>query len=120
MVTPPRISTVVINTTDVDQLATFWSALLEVAVQEHDPTADMIWLEPAIEGGIKLAFQQVAEHSGHTQTHLDIEVDDLDASHIKLESLGGSLVKANKLASGFEWRVCADPHGNEFCIFPTH
>jgi hypothetical protein len=29
-------------------------------------------------------------------------------------------VQRHTLDHGFEWRVCADPDGNEFCIFTEH
>lgn len=113
----PTIRSVIINSTDNHQLAVFWSSFLDAKLDEHDPDASIIWLRS--EGAVNLGFQLVGERSAATESHLDIEVDDLDASQQTIESLGGSFLKANVLASGFEWRVAADPQGNQFCIF-TH
>lgn len=114
----PRIRTVIINATDPTALAGFWAGFLGVAVQETDPGAGIIWLRPDTEGGVNVGLQQVAAKlSTHTETHLDISVDDLDDSQQLIEALGGRLVKANRMENGFEWRVMADVEDNEFCIF---
>ena len=116
----PRISTVVINTTDASALASFWAELLEVTVPGDSAGASMIRLPTDATSGVILALQQVDSVDGHSQTHLDIEVDDLDLAQQSIESAAGTLVQTNRTASGFEWRICADPHGNEFCIFARH
>jgi len=114
----PRLRTVIINTTDSAALAAFWAGFMGVDVRKADPGAGIVWLRPDTEGGVNLGFQQVAAKlAAHTETHLDISVDDLDATQRAIESLGGSVVKVNRLQNGFEWRVMADPDGNEFCIF---
>ena len=113
----PQIRTIVINAGDIQRLVAFWSGFLHVPVVDHDAGDTMIWLHPADEGGIKLAIQQSEDIAAGTNIHLDIAVTDLDETQAELESLGGSIVKVNKLASGFEWRIAADPDGNQFCIF---
>lgn len=113
----PTIRSVIINSTDIHQLAVFWANFLDVELDEPDQGASMIWLRS--EGAVNLGFQLVDNRSAASETHLDIEVDDLDVSHQTIESLGGSIVKVNVLATGFEWRVATDPQGNQFCIF-TH
>lgn len=96
----------------------FWSGLLELTVKDNDPDADIVWLHAAAPGGLSLAVQTV-DHplAPVTQIHLDVAVDDLDATTARIQELGGSLQKVNRLGNGFEWRIMRDPAGHEFCIF---
>jgi predicted enzyme related to lactoylglutathione lyase len=114
----PRIRTVVINTEQPQHLVMFWSSFLEVDIQQDDEDEGIVWLKPDTEGGVKLALQRVHAKLGHhTETHLDISVSGLASAQRRIEELGGRLVQRHTLDNGFEWRVCADPDGNEFCIF---
>ena len=113
----PTIRSVIINSTDIHQLALFWANFLDIELDEPDQGASMIWLRS--EEAVNLGFQLVDNRTRATEIHLDIEVDDLDVAQQAIESLGGSIVKVNVLATGFEWRVATDPDGNRFCIF-TH
>ena len=69
--------------------------------------------------GLTVGFQQVPEaKSGKNRLHLDLVVDELDASTAGIEELGGRWLEpgdAHEL-EGFRWRCMADPHGNEFDI----
>lgn len=114
----PRIRTVILNARDVEAMVAFWSAFLEVPVQERDDESGIVWLAPHTDGGVNIGIQRV-DHAlaPVTQVHLDVAVDDLDAATASIERLGGRLVKVNRLAGGFEWRVVADPAGHELCIF---
>lgn len=111
-----RIRTVIMNTTEPGRLADFWSRLLEVEVR--DSAEDIVWLHADSPGAANVGFQQVgAKVAEHTETHLDVAVDDLDAAQRLIEELGGSLLITNVTDGGFEWRIMLDPDGNEFCIF---
>jgi predicted enzyme related to lactoylglutathione lyase len=117
----PRIRTLIINTEQPQHLVMFWSSFLEVDIKQDDPGSGIVWLQPDTDGGVNLGFQRVHAKLGHhTETHLDIAVSGLDHALRRIEELGGRLVQRNTLDSGFEWRVCADPDGNEFCIFVGH
>lgn len=112
----PRITTVIVNSERPDVLVAFWSGFFRTEVQFSE--AGITWLRPSVEGGVNVGIQQVERKLGtHTETHLDIEVDDLDGAQAVAEELGGALVAVNRLGNGFEWRVMQDPDGNEFCIF---
>jgi predicted enzyme related to lactoylglutathione lyase len=63
-------------------------------------------------GGLQKVFEPKA---GCNRVKLDAGVDDLDAGQDRIEELGGVLVESHEVG-GFEWRVMADPEGNEFCI----
>ena len=55
----PRIRSVVINTTDEERLAGFWSELL--GVESRSPNGHgFIWLRPQRPGAFSIAFQNVA------------------------------------------------------------
>ncbi|MGB8858707.1 MAG: VOC family protein [Ilumatobacteraceae bacterium] len=114
----PRIRTVILNAPEPAPVVAFWSGFLEASAREADPEAGIVWLEPSEPGGIALGVQTV-DHALQpaSQVHLDIEVADLAVSTARIEELGGSLQKINRLDNGFEWRVMRDPAGHEFCIF---
>ena len=66
-----------------------------------------------------MGFQQVPdEKSGKNRLHLDLVVEDLDASTAEIESLGGRWLEPGHThdLEGFRWRRMADPEGNEFDI----
>jgi predicted enzyme related to lactoylglutathione lyase len=116
-----RIRTVIVNSTDVDRLSVFWAGVLGVERGEVDAEAGIVWLRPDTPGGVNMGFQRVERRIGrHSEVHVDVAVDDLDEAEARIEGLGGRLVRRNRLANGFEWRVLADPDGNELCIFVEH
>jgi predicted enzyme related to lactoylglutathione lyase len=117
----PRIRTLIINTEQPQHLVMFWASFLEVDIKEGDADSGIVWLNPDTDGGVNLGFQRVHAKLGHhTETHLDISVSGLEHAQRRIEELGGRLVQRHALDHGFEWRVCADPDGNEFCIFTEH
>ena len=74
-----RLHTVVINSEQPDRLVGFWGAVLGVEVSSDEPSAGITWLHPDRPGGVAVAIQRVAEKlARHTETHVDIGVDDLD------------------------------------------
>ena len=114
----PRITTVIVNAEQPERLISFWCAFFQTEVAVQD--AGITWLARNTEGAVGFGIQQVDRKRGnHPEMHLDIEVDDLDVAQQQVEALGGSLLAVRHLPDGFEWRVMADPDGNEFCLF-TH
>jgi predicted enzyme related to lactoylglutathione lyase len=112
------VGSVVINVMDIEREQAFWSVLLGVGVARSVP-GFFVWLEPQHEGSVSVALQRVWEpKSGRNRVHLDTGVADLDAAQQRIEELGGSLVETHDMG-GFQWRVMADPEGNEFCIAKT-
>jgi predicted enzyme related to lactoylglutathione lyase len=71
--------------------------------------------------GPGIALQRVPEPKrGKNRVHLDIEVDDVDAATDRVEALGGRRASAVDVSEhGYNWRVMADPEGNEFCLIFT-
>jgi predicted enzyme related to lactoylglutathione lyase len=113
----PRIRTVMLNAEDQSQTVHFWSQLLETEPVHSGHEDSIVWLKPQEQGAVGVGIQRVEHHSGTAEVHLDIQVDNLDVTQSKVESLGGKLHARHTLADGFEWRICADPAGNQFCIF---
>lgn len=115
----PRIGSVVINALDHDLLVEFWSTLLGV-----EPTSSFppFWttLPAQRPGGVTLSIQAVPDPTpGRNRVHVDMEVDDIDATAAWIEELGGSFLEDHAI-EGFAWKVMADPEGNEFCIALGH
>jgi len=115
---PASVGYLVIDTTDPQQLAPFWCGLLGVQVEESIGDGQFIVLSKTADG-LTVGFQQVPEaKSGKNRLHLDLVVEDLDASTAEIEGLGGRWLEPGDTheLEGFRWRCMADPHGNEFDI----
>lgn len=113
-----RMSSIVVNTTNVDTLADFWSALLELEIA-HRSGEWFLVLQPQQEHGVSLAFQKVDDPTeGRRRLHVDLDVPDLDEAEQRVTVLGGKRVEEHTIGD-FTWRVMADPDGNEFCM-ATH
>ena len=115
---PATVGFLVIDTTDPGQLAPFWCALLDVQVEESIGDGQFIVLSRTADG-LTVGFQQVPEaKAGKNRLHLDLVVDDLDASTAEIEGLGGRWLEPGDTheLEGFQWRCMADPDGNEFDI----
>ncbi|ARH89346.1 VOC family protein [Streptomyces sp. MOE7] len=109
---PMRINALIIDATDPDGLAVFWSELLGRPVMGR--TGPYVWLRR--EDGLGLGFQQTAEpKSGKNRMHFDITSADPAAEQQRVEALGGR--RLEQYAEG-GFLVMADPEGNEFCILP--
>jgi catechol 2,3-dioxygenase-like lactoylglutathione lyase family enzyme len=114
-----RMSSVVVNVSDLDRAKAFWTQLLGVDVS-HEVEPFFAWLTPQERGGVNLALQVSPDRkAGRNRVHVDTFVADLDAAQARIEELGGAHVEDHEVA-GFRWRIMADPDGNEFCIASDH
>jgi predicted enzyme related to lactoylglutathione lyase len=110
-----HIATIVINSAHPSRLVAFWSAFLDTTVAHE--MQGLTWLQPTEDGGVSLAVQHVeAKAAAQSDVHIDIVVEDLDVAQRQVEGRGGSFVAVHRLDDGFEWRIVADPDGNQFCI----
>jgi hypothetical protein len=101
-----RINAVVIDATDLDRLADFWSRLLDLEVTRRE--ADWISLGPHV------AVQRVPEvKTAKNRVHLDLVADDLPAAVALATELGAEPVGGMRENL---WQVWRDPEGNEFCL----
>jgi predicted enzyme related to lactoylglutathione lyase len=118
-----RLRWVTVDTSNPRELATFWQRVLEVGVEEESgesPAGPRYVMLDAAEGErTSLVFQWVPEEKQtKNRLHVDVSVDDLEATTELVTSLGGSRV-ADYDEPDYRWRVMLDPHGNEFCLIPS-
>lgn len=132
----PRLTQVVIDTTNPRASAEFWRQLLGLVYRKgHEPPLagdDLVgrdWLNLLTPNGDPcLAFQAVDELSHSTwpdpkvsqQLHLDLTVtslDELNSVHSKVLTLGGSLLFDRSDSQDEPLRVYADLDGHPFCVF---
>ncbi len=101
-----RIHGVVIDATELDRLAEFWSRLLGLEITRRE--ADWISLGP------HLAIQRVPEpKTAKNRVHLDLVPDDFAAAIALAARLGATPV--GEMRENL-WQVWQDPEGNEFCL----
>ena len=108
----------VIDATDPERLTNFWGAMLGVEVDTSVGDGQFVILAPT-KDGLTVGFQKVPEHkTGKNRVHLDLVVEDLDAATAEIEELGGRWLEpgTTRDLEGFQWRIMADPEGNEFDI----
>ncbi|MFD9210909.1 VOC family protein [Streptomyces sioyaensis] len=109
---PLRINALIVDATDPERLAAFWSELLGRPVVGR--TGPYVWLRR--ENGLGLGFQLTAgPKSGKNRMHFDVTSPDPAAEQQRVEALGGR--RLEQYAEG-GFLVMADPEGNEFCIIP--
>ncbi|TNM42802.1 VOC family protein [Nocardioides albidus] len=127
----PRLRSIVLDTTDVPELAEFYRRLLGWSYPEGFDIEEFTdWRAIVGPSGERLAFQQVDELPPTTwptievpqQVHLDLAVEsraDLEESHQRALGLG-AVVRLDRSDDAEEpLRVYADPAGHTFCLF-TH
>jgi predicted enzyme related to lactoylglutathione lyase len=110
-----RLANVVLDAADTHQLARFYSELLGLPITRVDGD----WIDLG-ETKPHLSIQHAPDHrppqwpdpAFPQQSHLDIDVDDIDEAEPKVLALGAKLLSAAE--PGF--RVYADPAGHPFCL----
>ncbi|MFD2083210.1 VOC family protein [Actinopolymorpha cephalotaxi] len=107
---------VVIDCSDLERSARFWTGLLgyERAGAAVEPYQSLV--PPG--GGCELLLQQVPDAKRtKNRVHLDLRTRDLDAEVERARSLGAALLTEEPVVEeGWGWHVLADPDGNEFCV----
>jgi catechol 2,3-dioxygenase-like lactoylglutathione lyase family enzyme len=116
-----RLQLTVLDTPEPMALARFYSALVGLPVAESETDHD--WVELDGGGGPALAFQLAPQRrapawpeDGALQSHLDLEVDDLDAGEAAVLDAGATRAAHQP---GETFRVFLDPDGNPFCLVLT-
>lgn len=106
-----KLGSVVLNVSNVDDTARFWSEALNLEVRRR--TDDWALAEPRTGGGPKLAFDL------RDRTHLDLYTSDANdqAAEVKrLTGLGARGVTDWPYPPDADYTVLADPSGNLFCV----
>src|SRR5579859_391640 len=115
---------IVFDAADLAAESRFWAGLLGGTVVEDDD-----WHSVLIDGEWRLGVQLAPNHvppdwqdgTPQQQMHLDLHVDDLQAAHEEVMSLGARLLKpASKPTDNPDgdemFAVYADPAGHPFCL----
>jgi predicted enzyme related to lactoylglutathione lyase len=100
---------------DVMKVATFWSGVLRLPVDEgSNEFFAMIDREKA--HGPTWLFIKVPEgKTSKNRMHVDFHADDLDAEIERVLALGATRGESHH-EYGVQWTVLSDPEGNEFCV----
>jgi predicted enzyme related to lactoylglutathione lyase len=113
-----RITEIVIDCNDPEQVAGFWSAALGWSVQTDGADRWMSETGSDEDGSLVLIFQSVPEpKTGKNRVHLDVSPRDCEQFDEVERLLRLGARRANVGQTGQEsWVVLADPEGNEFCV----
>ncbi|MFE8916576.1 VOC family protein [Streptomyces globisporus] len=107
-----RLNALIVDATDPERLAAFWSELLGRPIVGR--TGPYVWLRR--EHGVGLGFQRTDEpRRSKNRMHVDVSAPDPAAEQRRVEALGGRRLEGYD-DGGF--LVMGDPEGNEFCIIP--
>jgi catechol 2,3-dioxygenase-like lactoylglutathione lyase family enzyme len=111
----------VFDAADLTAESRFWAGVLGGTVEAEDD-----WHTVLVEGKPELAVQLAPDHvppewpdGTPQQSHLDLWVDDVDAAHDEVMSLGAKLLKPAEdrpPGVGDNYQVYADPAGHPFCL----
>ncbi|MRH86707.1 VOC family protein [Nocardia sp. SYP-A9097] len=106
---------VTIDCVDVEQVATFWSALLD---RERGPSEPgWVYLGRSGDQQPRLVFQPVTgPKCGKVRLHLDVAVDDIDEGIAQVIVLGGRCTGERHNYDEGVVVVMADPEEHEFCL----
>jgi predicted enzyme related to lactoylglutathione lyase len=109
-----RLEAIVIDVSNLDRAASFWSGVLGVP---FGPSVMPQFRRANLVSGLHVVLQLVPERKADkNRVHVDIEVADLGEALRRVEALGGSKVRLVE-DEGFDpLYICADPDGNEFCV----
>jgi predicted enzyme related to lactoylglutathione lyase len=115
---------VVIDCSDLDQSARFWSGVLGYTAgtgpSSPGPASAGSYrsLQPESCAGIDVLLQRVPEVKREkNRLHLDLRTPDLEAEVSRVLELGAALLTRQPVAEdGWLWHILADPDGNEFCV----
>jgi predicted enzyme related to lactoylglutathione lyase len=111
-----RLSFLTIDANDPERLSSFWSAMLDVEVEERMDGGRFVFL--AASNDIVISFQRVPEpKAGKNRVHLDVRVEDLDEATGAIRGLGGLWDGNEFTLDEARWRTLTDPEGNEFDIY---
>ncbi len=111
---------VVFDAADLAAESAFWAALLGGTVDAEDDW-HMVFVDGRPRVGVQLSPDHVAPdwpHGTPQQIHLDLWVENFEAAHDEVMSLGATVLKEAKADGGSpdDYQVYADPAGHPFCL----
>lgn len=111
---------VVFDAADLSAESSFWAGVLGGAVDAGDDW-HMVFLDGQPRVGVQLAPDHVPPewpHGAPQQIHLDLWVEDIEAAHNQVMSLGAKLLQSSAAESDSpdNFQVYADPAGHPFCL----
>jgi len=110
----PRVSSIMIDCNDLDEMVAFWGELLDLEERARYPS--FVFMSTVSTDGPSLAFQLVPEPKKvKNRVHIDLAADDREKVVAKVIELGGKRVHDHEI-EGFHWTICTDPQGNEFDV----
>lgn len=114
MAPTPRVSSIVMDCSDADEMVAFWGALLDLEVAARYP--QFVFMSRVSNDGPSLAFQVVPEaKTVKNRVHIDLAAEDRVAVIARVIELGGTKVHDHEI-DGFHWTTCTDSQGNEFDV----
>jgi predicted enzyme related to lactoylglutathione lyase len=112
-----RITSLCIDCTDAERLASFWTQVLGWQVTERDPEGIRIQEAPDSRFAIDLLVVPDGPKRSKNRLHLDLNATDRtqEAELERLLAIGAQPVDIGQ-GDDVSWHVLADPEGNEFCL----
>jgi predicted enzyme related to lactoylglutathione lyase len=109
---------VVFDAADLSAESSFWAGVLDGTVDAEDDW-HMVMVDDEPRVGFQLAPNHVApdwpDGTPEQQIHLDLWVDEFEAAHERVMSLGAKVLKqAEEVDSPDNFQVYADPAGHPF------
>lgn len=112
------ITTVVLDTADLDAAEQFWTSVLGLKVVHR--AEPYVYLNRICTSGPHLALQHVPERkAAKNRLHFDIRVPDRSAMAARVVELGGRVLGEHQEGDFPVWTIVADSEGNEFCIYQS-
>ncbi len=111
---------VVFDAAELEPESSFWAGVLGGTVGAEDHW-HMVYVDGAPRVGVQLAPDHVApdwpDGTPPQQIHMDLWVDDFEAAHELVMSLGAKVLKpAEDTDAPDNFQVYADPAGHPFCL----
>jgi predicted enzyme related to lactoylglutathione lyase len=115
---------VVIDCSDLDRSARFWSGVLGYTAGPPAAGTSVAGsdryrgLQPESGAGIDVLLQWVPDVKRQkNRLHLDLRTPDLETEVGRVTGLGATLLTSEPVTEdGWFWHILADPDGNEFCV----
>ena len=115
-----RAMGVIVDCSDPERLADFWSGAVGFTNREGDGEPYVTISGSNVERAVNhLTFQKVPEgKTAKHRVHLDLFVDDIGVEVQRLVALGATVVTpaGDPSHMGFVAVVLVDPEGGEFCV----